>query len=74
MAKPNGSQVKRDEELLTINSDEQSIWEALRGLALVGTAEDLPLIQSYADSNEVSKRVKEQADLTAKAIQRGLHG
>jgi HEAT repeat protein len=74
MAKPNGSQVKRDEELLTINSDEQSVWEALRGLALVGTAEDLPLIQSYADSNEVSKRVKEQADLTAKAIQRRLHG
>jgi hypothetical protein len=67
-SKPNGSQVKRDEDLLTLNSDEESVWEALRGLALVGTAEDLPLIQSYADSNEVSKRVKEQADLTAKSI------
>lgn len=73
IAKPNGSQVKRDEDLLTINSDEQSVWEALRGLALVGTAEDLPLIQSYADSNEVSKRVKEQADLTAKAINHRLN-
>src|SRR5262249_25828599 len=56
---PNGTQLKRDEDLLTINSDEQSVWEALRGLALVGTADDLPLIQSYADSNDVSKRVKE---------------
>jgi hypothetical protein len=68
IAKPNGSQVKRDEDLLTINSDEQGIWEALRGLALVGTADDLALIQSYADSNEVSKRVKEQAGLTAQTI------
>jgi len=72
--KPNGSTVKRDEELLTINSDEESVWEALRGLALVGTAEELPLIQTYAGSNDVSKRVKEQADLTAKAIDRRLHG
>ena len=68
IAKPNGSQVKRDEDLLTINSDEQSVWEALRGLALVGTTEDLPLIQSYANSNDVSKRVKEQASLSAQAI------
>jgi hypothetical protein len=73
-SKPNGSQVKRDEDLLTINSDEESVWEALRGLALVGTAEDLPLIQSYADSNDVSKRVKEQASLTAQAINHRLHG
>jgi hypothetical protein len=68
ISKPNGSQVARDEELLSLNSDEDSIWEALRGLALVGTAEDLPLVQSYANSSEVSGRIKEQADLTAKAI------
>jgi hypothetical protein len=72
-AKPNGSQVKRDDELLTINSDEESVWEALRGLALVGTAEDLPLIQSYAASNDVSQRVKEQAGLTAQAVIHRLH-
>jgi hypothetical protein len=74
IVKPNGSQVKRDEDLLTINSDEQSVWEALRGLALVGTAEDLPLIRSYAESNDASKRVKEQADLSAKAIEHRLRG
>jgi len=73
IAKANGSPVKRDEDLLTINSDEQSVWEALRGLALVGTAEDLPLIQSYANSNEVAERVKEQAILTTQAISHRLH-
>jgi len=72
--KSNESQVKRDEDLLNINSDEESVWEALRGLALVGTEEDLPLIRSYADSNDVSKRVKAQADLTVKAIEHRLRG
>ena len=70
--KPNGSQVARDEEVLSLNSDEQSVWEALRALSLVGTAEDLPLVQSYAASTEVSTRVKEQAALTVKSIHR-LH-
>ena len=72
ISKPNGSQVTREDELLTLNSDEDSIWEALRGLALAGTAEDLSLVQSYADSSEVSGRIKEQAGLTAKAINHRL--
>jgi HEAT repeats len=67
--KPNGTPVRRDDELLTLNSDEDSVWEALRGLSLVGGAADLQVVQSYATSREVSARVKEQADLTAKAIQ-----
>ena len=66
--KTNGTQVARDEEILTLNSDEASVWEALRGLALIGKAEDLPLVQSYADSTDASARIKEQASLTAKAI------
>lgn len=66
--RPNGSQVTRDEDLISLNSDEQSVWEALRGLALIGTVDDLPLIDSYAQSNDASARVKEQASLTAKAI------
>ena len=70
ISKPNGSQVARDDELVSLNSDEDSVWEALRGLALVGTADDLPLVQSYANSTEVSGRIKEQAGLTAQAISR----
>ena len=72
--KPNGSPVTREDELLSLTSDEDSVWEALRGLALAGTAEDLPLVQSYADSTEVSGRIKEQAGLTVQAINRRLRG
>ena len=67
--KPNGSQVSRDEEVINLISDEDSIWEALRGLSLVGTRDDLQVVHGYATSADVSTRVKEQASLTAKAIQ-----
>jgi len=68
IAKANGSQVTRDEEVMNLNSDEQSVWEALRALSIVGTADNLPLVQSYANSTEVSPRIKEQASLTGQAI------
>ena len=66
--KPNGSQVSRDNEILNLISDEDSVWEALRGLSLVGTKDDLQLVQSYVTATEVSARVKDQATLTAKSI------
>lgn len=66
--KPNGSQITRNEDLMSLNSDEESVWEALRALALIGTNDDLPLIDAYASSTDASARVKEQASLTAKAI------
>ena len=74
IVKPNGSQVSRDEELMTLNSDEGSVWEALRGLSFVGTTADLPLVQSYASSTDVSPRIKQQADLTARSISHRLNG
>jgi hypothetical protein len=66
--RPSGSQITRDEDFISLNSDEDSIWEALRGLAIVGTKDDLPIIDAYASSTGASARVKEQASLTAKAI------
>ncbi|HJT27489.1 MAG TPA: HEAT repeat domain-containing protein [Pyrinomonadaceae bacterium] len=66
--RPNGSQITRDEDFMSLNSDEGSVWEALRALALVGTKDDLPLIDAYASSTDASARVKEQANLTAKSI------
>lgn len=66
--KGNGSTVIRGENFISLNSDEDSVFEALRGLALIGTKDDLPLIDTYAQSNDASARVKEQASLTAKAI------
>lgn len=67
--KANGAQVSQGDEVLSINSDENSVWEALRGLSLIGTTEDLPVIESYANSTDVSGRIHDQANLTLKAIQ-----
>jgi hypothetical protein len=66
--KPDGSQVSQGEEVLSLNSDEGSVWEALRALSIIGTSEDLSLLQSYANSTDASARVKEQASLTLNAI------
>jgi len=70
----NGSSLAKGDAVLTIKSDEQSIWEALRALSLVGQPEDLGLIESYGSGAEpVSERLKQQATLTVNAIkQRAL--
>lgn len=67
--KANGVQVNAGDEVLTLNSDEASVWEGLRGLSFIGKPADLPLVQSYADASAVTQRVKEQAKSTANAIQ-----
>ena len=72
--KGNGAQVLKDEGMLTLNSDEDSVWEALRGLSLIGGFEDLQPIQTYVDSAKPTNRIKEQAELTVKAIRsRSMH-
>ena len=67
ISKPNGSQVSRDDELLSLNSDEDSVWEALRGLRSPELKRICRWCRGYADSNEVSGRIKEQAGLAAKS-------
>jgi hypothetical protein len=65
----NGSSLAKGDAVLTIKSDEQSIWEALRALSVVGQPEDLGLIESYANGVEpVSERLKQQATLTVNGI------
>lgn len=66
---PNGANLARGNEVLTIKPDEQSVWEGLRGLSVVGQEEDLAVIERYASGAEpVSERLKQQAALTANAI------
>jgi hypothetical protein len=65
---PTGAPVHQGDGILTLNADENSVWEALRGLSFVGTAENLPVIQGYIEAPDASSRVREQAQLTAKAI------
>ena len=69
ISRPNDSHVAVGDEILTLNSDEGSVYEALRGLALIGQQEDLPAIEAYAVRQDATERVRQQAQLTVKAIQ-----
>ena len=65
---PSGSKIVPGAPLLTINSDEQSVWEALRGLSLIGNPEDLPAVERFAGDPAQSERIRKQAAQTANAI------
>jgi HEAT repeat protein len=66
-----GAEVVEGSALLTIVSDGSFVYEALRGLFLVGELEDLPDVRRYAEGVEgMPEQVKQQAAQTAKAIER----
>lgn len=66
----NGSGVASGTTILTLNSDATSIWEALRGLALIGKPDDLNEVERYAQGvGTLPEGIRKQAALTAKAIQ-----
>ena len=65
-----GTNVTPATTLLTVVSDEDSVWEVLRGLALVGQREDLQLIENYANAGTQPGRIRQQAAATADAIKR----
>ena len=69
LLRENGVQLNAGDDILTLNSDEGSIWEVLRGLSLIGRPGDLPILRTYSDSSAVSARVKQQAILTVNTIQ-----
>ncbi|MFN2531261.1 MAG: HEAT repeat domain-containing protein [Pyrinomonadaceae bacterium] len=60
--------VSSGSEVVQLDSDEQSVWETLRGLALIGSSEDLALIGKYKTHGS-SRKIREQAALTLNAIQ-----
>ena len=65
-----GTTVHSDNTILTIDSDAGSVWEALRGLALIGEAKDLSEVERYVRGvDSLPDQIKGQAALTAKAIQ-----
>lgn len=69
ISKANGAQVSPGDEVMSLNSDQGSVWEALRGLSLIGTKDDVAVIQSYADSTNVSENIRQQAKLTIKQVE-----
>lgn len=65
----NGASVAAGDTVLAISSDADSLWEVLRGLALIGRTEDLSEIERYAQGvDSLPARIKDQAGLTANAI------
>ena len=65
-----GAKLAAGDPLAKVQSDEESVWEALRGLALVGEPQDLPIMQLFTQEPPAqSERVKQQAALTAKSIE-----
>ena len=73
VSKANGTQVSPGDEILSLNPDENSVWEALRGLSFVGAVEDVPVVESYANSTDVSAKIHDQANLTLKSIKARIH-
>lgn len=61
-----GSRVAAGDSLLALSSDSDQVWEALRGLYLVGRPEDLAQVERY--ERGTSERLEQQAVLTARAI------
>jgi HEAT repeats len=65
-----GASLHAGDTVATISSDANSVWEVLRGLALIGREEDLPEIRRYARGvDSLPDRIKEQANAAAKIIE-----
>ena len=71
IAKDN-ARVEAGAPLLTISPNDEEVWEALRALYLIGTAEDLEDINRYArgSNRNMSPRIEQQARLAAEAIRK----
>ncbi|PYV19404.1 MAG: hypothetical protein DMG21_01735 [Acidobacteria bacterium] len=65
-----GDSIAAGEPLAVISPGDEQIFEVLRGLYIVGNEDDLPEVERIARAGtEESTRVREQAVLTAQAIQ-----
>jgi biotin carboxyl carrier protein len=66
LAVKEGDTVTIGQTIATLKPDKASVSAALRGLAYVGTAEDLPFVESLVQT--VDSEIARQASTTAKAI------
>ncbi len=65
-----GANVAAGAEVAVVDPGTEQVWEALRGLYIVGQVDDLPAIRAYErDLPEISNDVRQQALETDKAIQ-----
>lgn len=69
VAATKGQSVTAGAPVAVIQPETEQIWEALRGLYVVGTVEELPAVTAYErDLPEIPDRVRQQARLTEEAI------
>jgi multidrug efflux pump subunit AcrA (membrane-fusion protein) len=69
LAANDGEQIGAGDAVAVIEPGEAQVFEALRGLALIGQPEALPEVERIATGvPEMSERVHQQALLTAQAI------
>ena len=69
ISSPTGAAVAAGAEIALIDPGDEQVWEALRGLYIIGRAEDLPAIRPYErESRDIPDRVREQALLADQAI------
>lgn len=67
--RPENSAVHTGDPLVTLAPDKNHVWEALRGLFVVGEMEDLPDVERFLRPvNGMPETVTRQASLTAQAI------
>jgi hypothetical protein len=65
-----GSSVKPGDQLADLSADKNHVWEALRGLYLVGESVDLDDVRRFTRPiNGIPQAVERQAALTAQAIE-----
>ncbi len=65
-----GARIKSGDTVVLISPDSNTVWEALRALYFVGERQDLPAVERYAQGvAKMPEQIKQQAALTAKAIQ-----
>jgi hypothetical protein len=68
-----GAQVAQGDEIVLLGPDSTQVWEALRGLYLIGGSEDLPEVEHYSQKTQnMPEQVRQQAVLTAQAIRTRL--
>jgi HEAT repeat protein len=70
---PNKSAVTAKQPVLLVDPSSDEIWESLRGLYLIGDAQDLPTVEKFArGAGDLPASVRQQAEVTASAIRSRL--
>ncbi|MGE5206407.1 MAG: hypothetical protein ACM3PW_12395, partial [Chlamydiota bacterium] len=66
---PRGAEVAAGAQIAVVDPGEDQVWEALRALYVIGTADDLPAIARYErEQPGLPDRIRQQAVLTEHAI------